>query len=714
MKRLPAHSLLLWLASRIESYDVSRVVQHRYLQQRTLLDEEEDQDAILVPVKLQGDDLCPCLSQEELAAYNRLVTQEDIDNLGDEKASSRSYGSECLAHDQGTRRCSNLEDCIKKFPLPDDCKNSWCRRSWCYVDPNNCGLLHSTSTQYPDLAYSYSTCGFLDSFSSFDKLSSLQGKTLKVGFNANSGGWKGAYNRNGHFALDNLWEGPLVEFVKDAALLGGFELETAAPPEWLKNASKAYFGGSSLDLCVYATSLGYLDMCVASYSITTKRASIVGSFFEVGSNPVYMVTFADQGDAGVDSFINHVMTIFKPFTPASWLIIVVFVLPCLGLGMLFHEYGVAGSAFPSFRERQFTNRHTGEVVTKTEKIPLAKQVLKAIYMSFLSFTSESYDVSVITIGGKIHLLGIFSFLILVLAVYTANLAAILTTTAQTTSVSTIEEAVQAGYSFCATRTMADALIQSNNIDPSLFVPDPISEGGDGKPGFNCPKCASRERNLDFMKPNHNDPSLYCNAAFMSLQDLQVVHKFGSHCNKTSVGEYIRLSRFGIPLSSSISDVMSPWLYKMKFDGIWDKHEVAAEPTSMCAAKVQQEEGIGLTPTQLTGIWVIVFSFLAAGMCAKAINWFTKITERNKPVKEQRLWNTDQWGRYHAFPTSAARLNQTIDAPAEAPKVALDRTQVSTSASQPRTSSSTHSQEMSSHSQELREYCGLDNLTLAEC
>eukprot|EP00978_Attheya_sp_CCMP212_P018825 scaffold51983_cov35-Attheya_sp.AAC.1 len=58
----------------------------------------------------------------------------------------------------------------------------------------------------------------MDSFTETKRLDSLKGNVLRVGFNHNSGGWKGAYSKEKtHFkGPANLWDGPSIQFVREA------------------------------------------------------------------------------------------------------------------------------------------------------------------------------------------------------------------------------------------------------------------------------------------------------------------------------------------------------------------------------------------------------------------------------------------------------------------------------------------------------------------
>ena len=188
--------------------------------------------------------------------------------------------------------------------------------------------------------------------------------------------------------------------------------------------SEKFFGGSSsFDFCVYAASLGYVDLCVAAYSITDKRAAAT-TFFQTSDDPIYLVTFSEDSGTSWSSFKEQFGKLFSPFTLGAWVMIVLISLPILGLLMMYHEYGAPGSTYPRTAPYLVTgNAGNGRNPTEMihdRKIPLAKHMGRSLYMAILSFFQESYDQSVVTTGGKIHLLAISSLVYLVLAVYVSD------------------------------------------------------------------------------------------------------------------------------------------------------------------------------------------------------------------------------------------------------------------------------------------------------
>ena len=197
-----------------------------------------------------GDPSCPCIATPSQAAGD-----SSSFDLGP-NIISETYGIGCATHDLLSTPCVDITT------KNNNNKKSWCQREWCYIDPNRCALLNKHSSYIAGWYYSYATCYQVDTFRR-SYLGNLKGKTLKVGYNANSGGWTGAYNND----KNNNWTGPAVDFISIAAQAGKFDILPTTPPGFLRPKSDEYFDStSSFDFCVYATSLGILDLCVSQYT----------------------------------------------------------------------------------------------------------------------------------------------------------------------------------------------------------------------------------------------------------------------------------------------------------------------------------------------------------------------------------------------------------------------------------------------------------------
>jgi hypothetical protein len=301
----------------------------------------------------------------------------------------------------------------------------YCSLHFCYVDPNDCELINSRSIFFLNSQryYSYATCNNIDSFTRDAKINSLNGQTFRVGLNSNSGGWQGSYSSAGKQFIGSAdsWSGPTFEFAVEGALRGGYQMNFVEPPHFLNNRSKEFFNSSSsFDLCIFATSLGYLDFCLAQYTISNPRA-LTTDWLVLGSQDIYLIIQLQGSDSDFEYFLMHLQTIFKPFTVGVWFLVIALVIPSFAWFMLYHEYGYPGSAFPAYKNLSACKTISA---SKDGDLHVSSNLLKSIYMTVLAIFQHGYGHSVITVGAKLNLLGLSFFVLTILAVYTANLAAV--------------------------------------------------------------------------------------------------------------------------------------------------------------------------------------------------------------------------------------------------------------------------------------------------
>ena len=144
---------------------------------------------------------CPCLSAADMQAAALLNESHTTGySLGIETMGT-SFGVGCMAHDLNVSdECISVEDpqCATLFPTPSHCKGpapNWCLSRWCYVAASNCQLSSKVSGDFDMGSYSYATCGSRDEYSMVMGTERLRGRTLRVGFRKNTGGWKGRTTR---------------------------------------------------------------------------------------------------------------------------------------------------------------------------------------------------------------------------------------------------------------------------------------------------------------------------------------------------------------------------------------------------------------------------------------------------------------------------------------------------------------------------------------
>jgi len=594
-------------------------------------------DDLIKPMKSNGDGKCPCISYNE---KNKLVPQEKnlTDFLGP-NVDQNTYGLNCLKHDLNSSKCSKI--CEPNALNYQECKKSGCELSWCYVNEKSCNLVYSQSHVYEDSQYSMATCGYVDGKKDLYDFSALKGKTLNVALNSNSGGWKGAYNPEGPFAMNNLWEGPALEFVQHAASQGGFILNYTKPPEWIYNYSREYFGSDSLfDYCVYAVGLGYLDLCIASYTFTTKRTETT-PHFEMHSNNFYLFIKKEQEDVSPwQEFRDNLPKIFDPFTDFVWICILVFI-SILGLIMVFFEYDAPGSVYPKeIKSFSKSDNGKGEPVIEMRKIPIYKYFARSVYRSMLALGDQAYSQSVYTGEGQVILLAMSFFIMMIVSLYTANIAAMLTTSIQESRIKSLQDAMHQGYNFCAARKTVEIMKSIHNMDEKLFVPDPTDLGGDGKPGFSCSNCSARSRVFEFMRNKHNNPSLYCNAAIAYGEDLDFLQNSGEHCDVIKVGEPLASSPIGFPIGMKSFPGLSTIFNKLKIEGYVTKLYQKEKPESLCDLSGDEEPSYALTFSQLSGLWTVCLSLVLVAFLMKI---FREIYDKKNPGRKRNLDPFNQWG-----------------------------------------------------------------------
>jgi hypothetical protein len=371
-------------------------------------------------------------------------------------------------------------------------------------------------------------------------------------------------------------------------------------------------------------------------------------------------------------------TIFQPFETPVWFFIVIFVIPVMGVLFLVHEYNKTGSLYPKSTFVVVSHKDSPVEEIQERKIPIYRHMIHSVYVSFLSVLQYGYDNPIITKGGRVHLIGFAFFILTLLAVYTANLAAILQFQVYKEKVDSLESAVKEAYSICALRELVFVTLEANpKINPQNFIPDPI----DGLPGFASPGIDRQSRILTYIdaetaekqKSLPYNQRTHCHGSLGFKQDLEFEWANGNHCNKLLIGEPVGALSVGVPLFEGISKSMMSLLYKLKNDGLILKLLAQGKPQSTCtkvavvddASNYQQGgQGKPLTVPELSGIWFISFGFAIVGLL---ITCFTYWMPQRGNTKVRSLYRHDQHGerlnrleRHDDWFTEEDGLKVTVD------------------------------------------------------
>ena len=421
---------------------------------------------------------------------------------------------------------------------------------------------------------------------------------MRVGFRKNSGGWMGAYHPVGHGVRDERWTGPTVEFIKEVAKLSGCYLNITEPPEEIKSNSVVHTASSSsFTQCVFATALGYVDFCVALFTVTSQRNSMT-PFFVLESQPVY--AFSKEVDRNFD-LTSGFMIISRPFKPAVWNL---FLLTIMILSALFavQEFGLSGSMFAHEYQtnasndskadprisRSLTRMRTfgaiedvidrldrdgdGKVSTKECKHYL-RALLESFYYAFLSITSGGVAHTAVSPGGRVTLVGFGVFILLALTQYTSTLTSQMVVASQTSVINSVEQAVARGLNFCGERMDSEQLMRL--YPRANFLADP----SDGVAGFS-------KRSDVFPAVDSGE----CDVAICVLEDLQKYRGDGLHCDKAMIGKTPVYSvDWGMPLTDSRARALAYHMNEAKTKGLWDSLKLQNEPTSQCVEKSRNDQ-----------------------------------------------------------------------------------------------------------------------------
>jgi hypothetical protein len=613
-----------------------------------------------------GDSSCPCLTLDSLPPPPQVISDENGGALSG--VDFDSYGINCGSHDQHVGRCRHADHQILQ----------WCNRAWCWVDSNKCSIRSHQSLTFTGRWYSYATCRNLDFWEGDARIANLNGRILRLSFVHNDESYKGSRSLLGvdfNGTLDD-WLGPTVDLIKISAERANMQLHMVnSLPYQIQNKTLEFFGptANGHDWCVYAVSLGLIDICASLYQINTRWDTSC-PFIELGTLVMRLVIQEDffRGN-DLNLYSEAVKTIFKPFALNSWAFIIFVALPLLSTVILINEYGALGSVYPKYERvlKAFIDDSDQDKVEIKERfVSFGHHYLRGTFAMSLAFMKGHYRQRTVSLGGKITLLGLGFLLLITQAVYTANLSTYLVASIRFGRVDTLEDVVKRNHRICAIRPVMEKIISIHSIDENFFVVDPI----DGKPGFSCPLSTckdSRRRVFDFLDPNladavaPNEIPRHCHVAITWEDDLTNLQHFGEHCNKTMPGTILAENYWGMPVSEFIFPQMSTLIIKLKNENLLQGLIAQSIPEKKCFGNkvTVEDETAKLNITQLSGIWLVSFLIAIGGLVVTLIQRRCKKRfQKHQGYHIHILHRYDQSGQQiHCIPTTKALfLNHLTD------------------------------------------------------
>ena len=594
---------------------------------------------LVVPGSTNSPSFCPCINSTDRLALDALLSTHGplygADISGN--ATGQPYGIGCHAHDITRHFCRQATDteneCQKNnanlFPEPPKCLNThrWCQSKWCYVDRNRCSLnafaapgQSSNSTVGPigfssSRTISYAACGSLDTPTTGDSLrSNLVGKTLKVAILENSGGWMGSYKSSKATSKYNGYVGPVVDIIDAVQREASFRIDVDHTlPLFAKAIAKS---SSKFTQCVALVGLGYYDLCIGDFSITSAR-HLHAEFFTLKNDPVYLIS-------RIDSVYNPSLAlgfVFLPFQGEVWTGLACFILLYAIVGFLQEiAYGrqIKGKR-GNTRNTWVSGRDAAE---KREKcIALTFGLWENIFSYFAVFFSggepqSRYDSP--PLSSKFTLVSLAWLVTLSLAVYTGEAASIFSVYRTNHEVESIEAAVAGGHKICCSRATTTPVMEL--YPTAIILPDPV----DSKGGL-----VKRTDIFKYMEGRQ------CDVGVITKQDLEAEHSANPprHCDIHIVGDPITYVGRGVPIISNVHRELSWHLQRAKNKGLWTKVLDKWRPTPACSTK-RDEAGEGLSLEQMSGVFLSSFSLFFIGLvidfvgCCSGLKCCTKILQGN--------------------------------------------------------------------------------------
>ena len=487
---------------------------------------------------IMEDPTCPCLRDMTHLATPKSRNDTCLD-VPIVSKTNKTLSIYCYPPSHGTT-CASNDNNLAPYCNGSDNKPEFCDAPFCYVDPSKCKLsknnTYKQSSYFPNLYYSYTTCGSNDRWREFQIKDQLKGATLRVGVPAQYYPDHFKLDADGNPILWNLdinagvgeFQGIYIELLTKIALFAGFTIQYESVSA---NAREQHAG--TWDACIQDVGLGILDMCVGDFWETMERRERVQFTTAIYNELFYMRVPKPRND---DSFLAAIQKLFQPFTPSLWLTIVLAII-VVGL-----SYTILDS-----------NRKT----TRSEMPEIIMESLYAATMELMN-GAENKDkpmyYKIVTV--------VWSFFVLIIiAAYTANLAAFLSQKKAIHEIISMDDCEAKDCNLChesskvlSTKIKKQYSSLENALDVDMNhiedIPQALSNG-------TCDVFLQSKQMWDFNK------------------------KYWGNCETMWLGDFVLSFKVAMPVSLAYSEAMSYYVGRSVESGEFDTALRRYEPNPRC-------------------------------------------------------------------------------------------------------------------------------------
>lgn len=528
------------------------------------------------------DPSCPCLQEkahintpkrEDGTCLQARISQS-IQGAWESFCYPLSYGTNCARHDEN----------IGPFCSDSNRKLKFCDEPWCFVDPTKCKFSENNtyvqSGFFPELYMSYTTCGVdmleFDQYESLLIANRLQGKTLRVGvpsilypdhYKLDANGTPIDFDADINAGVGDF-KGMYIDLLNDIATQANFTVVFDS----VSAGSRKKHEDEPWTSCTQDVGRGLLDMCIGNFWETVPRRQMSQFSTHIISEVFYMIVPLPKEVDGIGAQMGK---LFQPFTPTLWFTIL---LATIGVGFSYTLLGVT---------------------RKSSMKDVPAKTINLIYRATMELMSgASFDQDCPIYYKSVTLTWAF-FVLIIVAAYTANLAAFLSEKKVIHKVVSVSDCIKKSCNLCYDNEVI--LDKLKIIYPSLRRYQSISS------------------NLfsDALAVPHLLANGTCDVYIQSKLEWDMNPNFWGDCETMFLGNFVFDFKVSWPVTSGIAAPISFWLGKSvgrgRFSEIIDEYKPMShcDKTRTTEKAVSSAQQIGVT--SMAGPLLILAGGIAFGL-----------------------------------------------------------------------------------------------------